>query len=134
MKIILSIKPEYVEKIFSGEKLYEYRKCIFKKSIKNVLIYSTMPEGKIVGEFSIDAIEEAPPKELWEDTKHLSGITKDFFDSYFENRSKAYALKIKDVTKYKNPIDPYKSNFKFVAPQSFRYIEDDLIELLLNNK
>ena len=30
MKVLLSIKPEFVEKIFSGEKRFEYRKNIFK--------------------------------------------------------------------------------------------------------
>lgn len=31
MNVILSIKPEFVEKIFSGEKQYEYRKVLFKQ-------------------------------------------------------------------------------------------------------
>ena len=31
MKVLLSIKPEFVEKIFSGEKRFEYRKFAFKK-------------------------------------------------------------------------------------------------------
>ena len=34
MKVLLSIKPEYVDKIFSGEKRYEYRKSMFKN--KNI--------------------------------------------------------------------------------------------------
>lgn len=31
MKILLSIKPQYVEKIISGEKRYEFRKKEFKR-------------------------------------------------------------------------------------------------------
>ena len=31
MKVLLSIKPQFANKILSGEKLYEYRKRIFKK-------------------------------------------------------------------------------------------------------
>ena len=30
-KILMSIKPEYVDKIFSGEKKYEYRKRIVQR-------------------------------------------------------------------------------------------------------
>jgi len=30
MKILLSIKPEYAEKIFAGTKKYEFRRSIFK--------------------------------------------------------------------------------------------------------
>lgn len=48
MRILLSINPEYVEKIFSGTKKYEYRKNIFKnKEVKTILIYSTSPIKKI---------------------------------------------------------------------------------------
>lgn len=53
MKVLLSIKPEFVEKIFSGEKRFEYRKSIFKQqNIDTIVIYSTMPVGMIVGEFN----------------------------------------------------------------------------------
>lgn len=56
MKVLLSIKPEYAYKIFSGEKKFEYRKIIFKKKIKSVIVYATKPVGKIIGEFEIEDI------------------------------------------------------------------------------
>ena len=34
--IILSINPEFVQKIFSGDKKFEYRTLLPKKSIKKV--------------------------------------------------------------------------------------------------
>jgi predicted transcriptional regulator len=125
MKVILSIKPEFVERIFSGEKLYEYRKTIFKRpNVKSIVIYSTMPEGKIVGEFTIGEILEKSPSDLWEETKDVSGINKLFFDSYFENRKIAYGIQIKSLIKYKKPINPYSKDGGFKAPQSFKYIDD----------
>lgn len=30
MKVLLSIKPEFAERIFNGSKKYEFRKVIFK--------------------------------------------------------------------------------------------------------
>ena len=55
MKILLSIKPEFVEEIFSGRKKFEYRKAIFtNKKVTSAIVYSTMPVGKIVGEFTIE--------------------------------------------------------------------------------
>ena len=57
MKILLSIKPEFVEEIFSGRKKFEYRKAIFtNKKVTSVIVYSTMPVGKIVGEFTIEEV------------------------------------------------------------------------------
>ena len=32
MKILLSIKPEFAERIFDGSKKYEFRKVIFRKT------------------------------------------------------------------------------------------------------
>ncbi|MEZ8093783.1 ASCH domain-containing protein [Photobacterium swingsii] len=123
MKVLLSIKPEFVEKIFSGEKLFEYRKAIFKRSdVKSIVIYSTMPEGKIVGEFSIGEILKESPDSLWEKTKDKSGIKRSFFDEYFSERETAYAITINNLVKYEKPINPYESGINFKAPQSFKYI------------
>ncbi|MBF4376590.1 ASCH domain-containing protein [Vibrio anguillarum] len=124
MKALLSIKPEFVEKIFSGEKLFEYRKAIFKRpEVKSVVIYSTMPEGLIVGEFEIGEILAKHPEDLWEQTKDVSGINKQFFDEYFINREVAYAIQIKKLKRYSKPINPYERERGFKAPQSFKYID-----------
>lgn len=126
MKILLSIKPEFVEQIFNGNKIYEYRKCLFKnKDIDTVVIYSTMPVGRIVGEFKIADILQDNPEELWTLTEDYSGISKSFYDSYFKDRDKAYALKIGHLNKYKTPINPYDIIENFVPPQSFRYINEN---------
>ena len=41
MKVLLSIKPEFVREIFAGNKKYEYRKAIFTKNVNQVVVYST---------------------------------------------------------------------------------------------
>ncbi|MVX35479.1 ASCH domain-containing protein [Myroides sp. LoEW2-1] len=130
MKILLSIKPEFVEQIFKGKKKFEYRKSIFAKSdVNSVVIYATMPVGRIVGEFSISNVLMDTPEKIWLDTRNSSGISKSFFDSYFENRDKAYALEIGDFTQYEIPINPYKIIEGFVPPQSFRYLEEDAFSI-----
>ena len=127
MKILLSINPKFVEQIFNANKRFEYRKNIFSnKEVHSVIIYSTMPVGMIVGEFEISKILEDTPEKIWEDTEEQSGITKSFYDSYFENRDKAYALKIGKLKIYKAPINPYKIFDNFIPPQSFRYLQEDI--------
>lgn len=126
MKILLSIKPEFVKEIFNGNKKFEYRKSIFKNTkVKSVIIYATMPIGRIVGEFSIEKILQDVPSQLWQDTSTQSGISKTFYDLYFEGRDKAYALQIGELIQYKEPINPYKLIEGFVPPQSFKYMSDD---------
>jgi predicted transcriptional regulator len=66
MKVLLSIKPEYVEKILDGTKKFEFRKGIFKNpDVKSVVIYSTMPVGMIVAEFDIADVIEDKPSTVW---------------------------------------------------------------------
>jgi predicted transcriptional regulator len=123
MQALLSIKPKFVEKIFNGEKKFEFRKVVFaNKTISTVIIYATMPVGKIVGEFEIDEIIEDNPNNLWNITKEFAGIEKNFFDKYFEGREKGFAIKIKDFKEYDIPINPIDFSDNFVAPQSFKYI------------
>ena len=50
MKALLSIKPEFAEAIFNGEKKFEYRKVIFKEKVKYIQVYVTKPIGKIIGD------------------------------------------------------------------------------------
>jgi len=123
MKVLLSIKPQYVKEIFNGNKKFEYRKSIFKnKNVKTIVVYATMPIGKIIGEFEIDEILEDKPLDIWEQTKEYSGVTAEFYNDYFYGKNKAYAIKIKSLTEYENPICPYLEEDNFIAPQSFKYL------------
>ena len=124
MKILLSIKPEFVEKIFSGEKRFEYRKAIFKNNdVTSVVIYATMPVGMIVGEFKIKSVHKDTPRTIWQETQKYSGVSEDFFFSYFNNKNKAYAIEIGEIRRYENPVNPQKLFPHFTAPQSFCYIK-----------
>ena len=123
MKILLSIKPEYANKIFNGEKRFEFRKSIFRNpSVKVVVVYATMPVGKVIGEFEIDEVLQASPSTLWSKTKQFSGITKTFFDEYFTGRDKAFAIKVLTSKRYKRPLDLEKVAPTRYPPQSFRYL------------
>ncbi|WP_254853812.1 ASCH domain-containing protein, partial [Salmonella enterica] len=85
--ILLSIKPEFAESILNGYKKFEFRKTIFRnKEARVVVIYATMPVGKVIGEFEIDGVLSSQPDELWDMTKKYAGITRDFFDEYFSER------------------------------------------------
>ena len=77
MKVLLSIKPQYAERIFAGKKKYEYRKSVFKRDdIDTIVVYVTKPVGKVIGEFKIDEILEDTPNVIWKKTKSYSGIEK----------------------------------------------------------
>src|SRR5687768_5485385 len=73
--VLLSIKPEFVEKIFSGIKKYEFRRAIFKsKAVSRVVVYASSPVQRVVGEFELSDIISARPDSLWRRTRKHSGI------------------------------------------------------------
>lgn len=120
-QILLSIKPEYVEHILSGDKRYEYRKQRCKRAVDKILIYSTHPVKKIVAEVCVSSILENSPQKVWELTKNFSGISKEFFDSYYKGRNTAVAFELGDLKVYDPPLS-LDSLGVSSAPQSFLYL------------
>ena len=123
MKVLLSIKPEYANKIFSGEKKFEFRKRAFRNvEVHTVVVYSTMPVGRIIGEFTIKQIHQDSPKSIWNKTKLFSGIDENFFNEYYDGRDIAVAIEVDKSFLYKESINPKEEYENFTAPQSFMYL------------
>lgn len=121
MKVVLSIKPEFANKIFDGSKRFEFRKAIFKNErIKSVLVYSSSPVQKVIGEFQIEQIIKHDLGTLWELTKEYSGITEEYFYEYFANREHGFAIQIKKKTRFKTP-KCLREDYNLTPPQSFAY-------------
>lgn len=81
---IMSIKPEYAEKILSGEKQWEFRKRSMKNILfMDVLIYATSPIQKIVGEISFDGELYGNPSIVWHATEDQAGISDITYDRYY---------------------------------------------------
>ena len=120
-KILISIKPEHVQNILKGIKKYEYRKVVAKQDIFSIIIYETTPVKRIVAEAEIIHVLMCSPEELWKLTKEESGISKEFFDEYFEGKEIAYAYKLGKIKVYDEPKTLLEYGVK-TAPQSFVYI------------
>lgn len=130
MKVLLPIHPHHIERIFSGQKVFEYRRRGFANPISSVIIYGTMPIGKIVGEFEVLRIIEGNPAHIWELTASGAGIKEADFNLYFKDRDFGTAIQIGRVTKYRLPIDPRNGVSRFKAPQSFAYVTPEIEALL----
>ena len=121
--ILLSINPNHVENILNGTKRYEFRKKVCKRHVDKILIYSTTPIMKVVGEAEVEEVLVDNPEAIWKKTKTKSGIDKKSFDQYYKNRDQAVAYKLRNVIKYRQPKE-LKEYGVSSAPQSFRYIEE----------
>lgn len=124
MKVILSIKPEFAEKIFDGSKKFEFRRAIFKnKDVKKIIVYASSPVQKVIGEFEVENILNYDLHTLWNMTKHQSGISSEYFYQYFCDKTSGFAIKIKNTKRYKTP-KCLRQDFNLVPPQSFLYYAD----------
>lgn len=123
MNLLISIKPEFVEKIMTGEKKYEFRKNIFRKHVEKIYIYSTYPEKKIVGYFEFNGYIEDTPHNLWNNYSDVAGISKESFFDYFKEKDIGFAIKIDNLKIFNQPIDVSTLD-DFKAPQSFCYVKE----------
>ncbi|MDF1612895.1 hypothetical protein P0M35_12090 [Melioribacteraceae bacterium 09-Me] len=128
MKVILSIKPEFVEKIIKGEKQFEFRRKLFNKEVESVIVYASSPLKRVVGEFTIAEILNYELDILWNKTKGKSGIRRRFFYEYFKGLKKGYAIKIKNFYSFKTPLRLEEFGI-LTAPQSFIYFYDSKYKL-----
>lgn len=117
-EIVLSINPEYVERIIAGTKKYEFRTRVAKDNVDRIAIYCTYPIMKVIAEAEVKGILAPPPKDLWEKTKQYAGISKIKFFRYFKGRKVAYAYELGEVRVYQNPKDLIEFGCNR-APQSF---------------
>jgi type I restriction enzyme S subunit len=118
------MKPKYVKSILEGGKRYEFRKTIFKnREINRIYIYSSSPVKKIVASFVIGDILEDHPVDLWDTVKEYAGINDRDFFTYFEGKSRAFAIEIQNLLELPDPIDPYETMPGFVPPQSYCYMD-----------
>lgn len=123
MKILLSIKPEFVFKIFTGEKRFEFRKKIPKKHFKKVFIYESSPTQNVVGWFIVSRIIKDDPDTIWDECNSKSGIEKQNYYNYCNGNQKIYALEIKEYHKFDDPINPFNLISNFMPPQNFTYLD-----------
>ncbi|MBT4512924.1 MAG: ASCH domain-containing protein [Chloroflexi bacterium] len=122
-KVLLSIKPEFANRIFSGEKRYEYRRAIFRrKDVKVVVVYASSPVCRVIGEFEITHIHEGTPDSIWQNTADYSGISRDRYRSYFSDKELGYAIEIGQHTLYSEPRNLQDAFGISRPPQSFAYL------------
>jgi len=121
MNVLLSMKPQYVEKVLSGEKKYEFRKRIWKKNVDRVFIYATSPVKRIVASFVPGEIVEGAPEDLWNRFGEFSGISWKEFSDYFKGGEKGFTIKVKELKNFNDPLDPHSMIDGFQVPVSFHY-------------
>jgi predicted transcriptional regulator len=130
--LLISLKPEFADKILDGTKSIELRKCTPKVEIGDlVIIYTTAPIKEFVGICEVKEIIKMSPSKMWDNYSALLGIDYIRYKQYYKDSKIAVGIKLGILTKFDVgiPLSLVKSYFpKFSPPQTYKYFEwrDDL--------
>lgn len=133
--ILMSIRPQYAEKIFNRTKTVELRR-IKPRQIQEddlIFVYVSSPIKSLVGAFTVSSVMEKSLFTLWKNVKNYAGVSRVEFLNYFHGVEAGVAIFIKDVWLLPKPIHlsiMQKEVSGFYPPQSFRYTSIRQVETL----
>ncbi len=134
--LLLSIHPKYVEKIIRGEKQVELRRQRPRSQPGDWLaVYATLPVQQLVGVARIEQILVASPSQLWNQTAGRAGVTHDEFRAYFREAEMATGIVLAEPLRLPAPVSLARLRTAwpgFRPPQSFLYLTDEQVELVVN--
>lgn len=126
---LISIHPEYAEKILAGEKRLEYRRRWAATPVDVLVIYATAPVQRVVGLAQVATVVHGSKTKLWElGKRHGGGISRRKLFAYLTGKKEAVAIALGKCHAFELPLDPhvlFESEFK--PPQSFRYLNSSEI-------
>lgn len=124
---LLSIKPVFADKIYSGQKTFELRKSAPNLTSPRIFLFETDSVSKITGLILASEVIKDTPENIWK-LVGTSATTRERFFSYFEGRTQAVAIKIARAMKFSSPLDTHlitQLESRFVVPQSYQYLRFD---------
>ena len=124
---LISIHPEHVAKILSGEKRLEFRRVWATRSLNRLLIYSTTPTMRLVAVANIKQTIIGSPSAIWTSSQKIGGgVTRQQLFDYLNGKKTAFALELSKVNVLGNGLYPFVIFGRgFRAPQSFRYLREN---------
>jgi len=129
-EIIMSIKPQYVDKILSGEKTVELRSRRLRiQDGSRLWIYSTLPKGCIEVTATIKSVVYADPDTIWVMYAKQLAITEHEFKVYVNGNKIVSALILENIMKVDSPVtlDLIRSSIcDFHPPQFFSYVKSGM--------
>ena len=132
--VVLSIRPQYSEKILEGRKTVELRRRFPLSAPGGTIayIYATSPIRAMVGMTEIKSVLKLPVEQIWADFEEAASIGREEFRKYFEGLDFGCVLLFDDIRVFSRPmpLDELRQRFGFEPPQSFLYASRDLRKAL----
>ena len=143
--LLLSIKPEYADKIFDGAKTVELRRVRTRlKEEDLVLVYVSSPEKALVGYFEVESVIIFNlPEDLnnfWKRVQEKAGIEQSQFYKYYKGASVGVAIFLKNPHVFPKSLklESLRKELPNIRPpQSYRYLtkkEVNHVEKIIQHK
>jgi len=124
--LLLSIRPHYAEKIFSGEKTVELRRT--KPRLESgdlVLVYTSSPRCALTGAFLVANVVSGTPEQIWRKCRAKAQIDHAAFAKYYEGATIGYAIGIECAWAFDQQVTlpELRRRMKgFHPPQIYQYL------------
>jgi predicted transcriptional regulator/RimJ/RimL family protein N-acetyltransferase len=118
--LILSIRREHAENIFSHKKLFELRKVLPRTRFSRVYLHETGGAG-IVGWFNSGKVIRKPLSQLWASVR-TRATTRSRFFKYFSGWQSGCAIEVVRPRRFAAPFSPEELRVEvpqFTAPMSY---------------
>lgn len=131
--LLLSIRPEYAEKIFEGVKTVELRRVRPRIDEGDwVLVYVSSPVKALVGAFKVDHVVSGPPQDLWGIVQHAAGIAREEFKTYYDGAAVGFGIFFSNVRRFSEPAELQDIRQQcpgFHPPQGYRYLRANEVDV-----
>ncbi|ABG52665.1 MAG: ASCH domain-containing protein [Trichodesmium sp. St16_bin4-tuft] len=133
--VLLSIKPEYADKIFYQKtKKVELRR-VFPSLDKDdlVIVYVSSPKKAVVGYFKVKKIIKKNISYLWDEVEEKAGITQEEFYDYYSGLDLGIGIFFQKIKTFSNPVELEQLRQElntFRPPQSYRYLKPNEFEII----
>jgi predicted transcriptional regulator len=102
---LISIKPKYVDRFLSGQKVIEIRnRKINLANDSKLWIYATLPKASIQTIAYVKQVEIDTPKIIWEKHRELVGISEDTYLRYVNGSRKISAIIMRNIQRLNTEI------------------------------
>ena len=100
-RLLLSMRPEFAERVFQGTKQVEIRRKFSEKWVgSKAVIYGSKPLGALMGEVTVAGVTADCPNNIWERFGPRAGCSHDEFTIYVGAAAQVYAIELRDVAPY----------------------------------
>ena len=135
---LISVRPTWASAFFldRNPKTIELRKGSFGASLKtgdNLVIYSTLPQGKVIGTVKVVKREPLIIDRLWEQSQRgkLAYVTQSEFDTYYSNTICGVGIWVSEPKQRKRPIGLFEMREilgkRWQPPQQLQQLNADQI-------